>query len=87
MDAANDVDTIGAVVTGAGDFQFVDSVNLQIETVNGVAGITTADGDIKVTTAGSLDIDDVVNSDATNKDTTLIAGTTIDQTEEIIAEG
>lgn len=61
--AANDVDTLAVSVTGIGaTLSFTDSSALNLETVDGVSGITTNGGDVTLTTGGQLTIGDAAGT-------------------------
>ena len=55
LDGTNDVDNLAAAITGAGaEFHFNDIDDLDIDTVDGVVGISTNNGDVTLQTGGAL---------------------------------
>ena len=75
--AGNDVDTIAGQTTAAGDIQFTDVDDLTVDTVQGLSGITSFNGDITINTGALLTI--AQNIDA-NSDIFLNSGGAINQT-------
>ena len=61
--AGNDVTTLAATVTGAGNaFAYTDANALTIGTVDGINGITTNNGDIGLQTGGALAINQALSA-------------------------
>ena len=75
MNQANDVTTLAATVTGAGNaFSYNDANALTIGTVDGVNGITTNNGAITVaTTNGALTVSNTPAAPDVNAGTSTVA--------------
>ena len=60
--AANDVDTLAASTSAAGDFTFVDADGFTVGTVGGTTGIVLNSGSVTLSLGGQLDVDEVITA-------------------------